>query len=1202
MEYLALLDNNFSGGVPFDLGRKMKNLFFLILGQNNLGYGDASDLSFIDSLTNCSKLQTFDFSANSFGGVLPTSIANLSSHLKLLVAGRNQLVGSIPAGIFNFINLDTLGFERNLFSGVIPFEIGQLRKLELVSFRKNKLSGPIPESIGNLTRIFGLDLAENNFSGTIPSSVLPLELGKLNNLQELDVSENKLSGHIPSTLGNCLKLEGLFLEGNMFQGSIPLTFSSLKGIESLDLSRNNLSGQIPKDLVALVLLKNLNLSFNNLAGEVPLHGVFGNLKYGIGGRTSIEGDVYSYGILLLEMLTGKRPTDELFTIRQSLHEFCKEALPERVMEIVDSRMLLVEPTDAENDAQKERFRRDKTRECSVSLVRIGIACSAESPSERMNIKDVIIGLMKIKEVFLGIGDNQALSKPWSRTASSKLRRPRSEIIGIPLREQHSSSTFTSTIATKLMTLILSSLLIYRIKLVSFLLFFTTATQAACRLSNETDRLALLSFKELIAEDPLSSLSSWNSSLDLCKWDGVTCSRKHQRVVVLDLKGKNLRGTMSPFLGNLSFLKSLYLPENRFQGKIPLELSRLFRLQHLNLSSNSLQGEMPTNLSNSLRIIVLKQNNIGGKIPASFGSLSKLIDLRLYSNNLIGGIPPFLSNLSLLQKVDLGRNSFTGTIPHSIGRLGNLKAFGIGSTKLSGTVPPTLYNISTLMELVIPNNQLTGSLPQDIGLRLPNLILFSIAINQFWGPVPASLSNASRMEYLALFDNNFLGGVPFDLGRKMKNLFYLNLGANNLGSGDASDLSFIDSLTNCSKLQTFDFAANGFGGVLPTSIANLSSLLNLLAAGRNQLVGSIPAGIFNFINLDILGLEGNLFSGVIPFEIGKLKNLQVLVFSGNKLSGPIPTSIGNLTQIFELDLDDNNLNGTVPSSIVNILGLQTLDLSHNFLTGPIPQTVGLFSTLTFMYLAHNAFIGVLPLEIGKLNNLQELDVSENKLSGQIPSTLGNCFKLEGLFLEGNTFQGSIPPSFSSLKGIESLDLSRNNLSGQIPKNLAALKFLKNLNLSFNNLAGEVPLQEYGTGGRTSTNGDVYSFGILLLEMLTGKRPTDEMFTIRQSLHEFCKVALPERVMEIVDPRILLEEATEAEKDTQKERIRQAKIRECLVALIRIGIECSEESPRKRMNVKDVIIGLTTVKEVFLEVGIHGRRQMRMRLTGEGTSRE
>ncbi|KAI8540085.1 hypothetical protein RHMOL_Rhmol09G0234400 [Rhododendron molle] len=99
-----------------------------------------------------------------------------------------------------------------------------------------------------------------------------------------------------------------------------------------------------------------------------------------------------------------------------------------------------------------------------------------------------------------------------------------------------------------------------------------------------------------------------------------------------------------------------------------------------------------------------------------------------------------------------------------------------------------------------------------------------------------------------------------------------------------------------------------------------------------------------------------------------------------------------------------------------------------------------------------------------------------------------------------------------------------------------------------------------------------------------------------------MAWPERVMDIVDPRMLLEEPTEAKKDAQNERIRRAKIRECLVSLMRIGIACSAESPGERMNVKDVIIGLMTIKEVFLGVGIHGKRQLRMQLTGEGTSRE
>ncbi|KAI8540084.1 hypothetical protein RHMOL_Rhmol09G0234300 [Rhododendron molle] len=143
-------------------------------------------------------------------------------------------------------------------------------------------------------------------------------------------------------------------------------------------------------------------------------------------------------------------------------------------------------------------------------------------------------------------------------------------------------------------------------------------------------------------------------------------------------------------------------------------------------------------------------------------------------------------------------------------------------------------------------------------------------------------------------------------------------------------------------------------------------------------------------------------------------------------------------------------------------------------------------------------------------------------------------------------------------------------------------------------------EYGMGGRTSKEGDVYSYGILLLEMLTGKRPTHKFFANGQSLREFCMFALPERVMEIVDLRMQLEGPSKVENDAQNEKVRQAKIRESLISLVRIGIACSAESPGQRMNVKDVIMGLTTIKEVLLGVDIHAGRQLRMGLGGKGTS--
>ncbi|KAG5618822.1 hypothetical protein H5410_018646 [Solanum commersonii] len=93
-----------------------------------------------------------------------------------------------------------------------------------------------------------------------------------------------------------------------------------------------------------------------------------------------------------------------------------------------------------------------------------------------------------------------------------------------------------------------------------------ATSATLR--NETDMRALLEFKSHITEDYLAIFDSWNGSPHFCHWHGVTCGIKHQRVTHLNLKGKRLAGSISPFIGNLSFLNSLDLSDNSFRGEIP----------------------------------------------------------------------------------------------------------------------------------------------------------------------------------------------------------------------------------------------------------------------------------------------------------------------------------------------------------------------------------------------------------------------------------------------------------------------------------------------------------------------------------------------------------------------------------------------------------------------------------------------------------
>ena len=111
------------------------------------------------------------------------------------------------------------------------------------------------------------------------------------------------------------------------------------------------------------------------------------------------------------------------------------------------------------------------------------------------------------------------------------------------------------------------------------------------------------------------------------------------------------------------------------------------------------------------------------------------------------------------------------------------------------------------------------------------------------------------------------------------------------------------------------------------------------------------------------------------------------------------------------------------------------------------------------------------------------------------------------------------------------------------------------------------------------GDVYSYGILLLEMFTGKRPTDPMFSDGLSLHIFSKMALPERVMEIADLN-LVRDSDEGIKDGENRDEMEGRMNHCLTSIARVGVACSEESPGDRMHIKDVVMELNVVKEVFL----------------------
>lgn len=129
------------------------------------------------------------------------------------------------------------------------------------------------------------------------------------------------------------------------------------------------------------------------------------------GHVSKLGDIYSYGILLLEMFTGKRPTNEIFKDDLNIHMFVSMAFPNHVMDIVDP-SLLSEEENEDNGAEESMImsfesqmnNKKKAEDFLVPVMRIGLICSSTSPSERMAMNIVVNELKAIRDSFLKSND------------------------------------------------------------------------------------------------------------------------------------------------------------------------------------------------------------------------------------------------------------------------------------------------------------------------------------------------------------------------------------------------------------------------------------------------------------------------------------------------------------------------------------------------------------------------------------------------------------------------------------------------------------------------------------------------------------------------------------------------------------------------------------------------------------------------------
>ncbi|XP_058761610.1 MDIS1-interacting receptor like kinase 2-like isoform X1 [Vicia villosa] len=206
---------------------------------------------------------------------------------------------------------------------------------------------------------------------------------------------------------------------------------------------------------------------------------------------------------------------------------------------------------------------------------------------------------------------------------------------------------------------------------------------------------------------------------------------------LDFSYNKVEGDLSSKWGSCKNLQSLNMAGNSVNGNIPTEIFELKQLQELDLSFNQLSGTIPSQIGNSSNLYTLSLggNRLSGKIPIEIGKLSNLQHLDLSMNMLLGEIPSQIGDCSKLLNLNLSNNHLNGTIPFQIGQLASLQDFlDLSYNSISGEIPSNLGLLSNLISLNISNNNLSGSIPDGISDML-SLSSLNLSYNNLEGSVP-----------------------------------------------------------------------------------------------------------------------------------------------------------------------------------------------------------------------------------------------------------------------------------------------------------------------------------------------------------------------------------------------------------------------------------------------------------------------------------
>ncbi|KAI4357122.1 hypothetical protein L6164_001090 [Bauhinia variegata] len=675
------------------------------------------------------------------------------------------------------------------------------------------------------------------------------------------------------------------------------------------------------------------------------------------------------------------------------------------------------------------------------------------------------------------------------------------------------------------------------------------------------------------------VSSGESGLEF-----ITSLTNSTQLNFLAIDGNQLEGVIPEKIGNLSkVLSSLYMGGNKIYGPIPASISHLSGLKLLNLSYNSISGRIPSELGElvELQELSLAGNQISGSIPESLGSLKKLNEIDLSGNELSGQIPVSFGNFQSLISMDLSNNKLTGTIPKEIINLPTLSSsLNLSKNFLSGSLPE--FGIVAVATIDLSNNQLSGSLPSSIKncLSLEKLVLVR---NMFSGSIPQTLEEVRGLVTLDLSSNFFSGFIPTEL-ENLKALQFLNLSYNDLegsipSGGVFQNLSAVHLEGNKKLCFHFPCLSKDRGRNLVWVYVIIAVFLALMLCFIIVLVmymkkrkpKVIPApeqlksqhfwvsydelrlatGNFSEENLIGSGSFGSVYKGQLSQGIAvAVKVLDVLRTGSLKSFNAECEALRNLrhrnlvkliTSCSGIDFKCNEFLALVyeflcNGSLEDWINGRRKHSNGNGLSLKERLKIAIDVASALEYLHHDSEISIVHCDLKPSNILIDEDMT---------AKLGD-FGLARLLIERSDVQASIS--------------STHVLRGSI---------------------GYIP-PEYSWGEKPSTAGDVYSFGIVLLELFTGKSPTNDSFTGSMSLNSWVKSAFPHNIEQVIDPKLLTHEDADADGVSDDESAKNPNLQlDCLASVLRVGLSCIADSPDGRINMRDVVRKLNASKEILLK---------------------